>query len=697
MNCPNCNSEIPQGASFCIKCGCKAPVTTVKKKSKKGLIAGIIAGASVLMIALIVGAVFLVKMLINKMPIPTVNDVTTETDENNTTTEPTISTPDDDNITTVKHTIMVYMIGSDLETKSKLASIDIQEMLDAEYGDDVRVVLQTGGATKWWTNGIENGKVQRFEVKSGELIELENLGKKNMSKVDTLSDFITYASTAFEAEKYTLVLWNHGGGIPISFGRDENYTVDILSDSEVGEALEAAGVQFESIVMDACNMCTLEVAMAVKDYAKYMVAAESTTMGTGMYYLSWLDYMGENSSASGSEYCEYLVSEYMDSIEEYDYKASMSYVKLSKVEAVYDAYEDYLVSVLDDIKEGYYVDYVQARNNCGLYNGTDSVDIITLATVYSTDKSSALINAVVNAVGYTESDYLYGHGLAAYSPFAYAELYEEARASMVTLDYGDDILDFFDAYVSLYLAYNGEDYVDEYAGTWYDSEIVSYYVEDGTESAEYEIDTSIVGGNEVIVLDDSDWEIISSIEVMVMLVPDENGDDIIYVGTDEYYVYDDYGNLLLEVPDNWVRLNGCVAPYTCINSYSDSQTGEWMQEGFITARCDGEDIIIYIYYDNDNPTGVITGYSYYDLASGSETEYGGTVFQFEDYDEIELMYLVSDIEGNMEMMSIIDETFYAKDLELTYEKLNWDDQMVVCIYTIYDIYGNEYETDSIIF
>ena len=72
------------------------------------------------------------------------------------------------------------------------------------------------------------------------------------------------------------------------------------------------------------------VYLSVKDYAKYMVAAESTTMGTGMYYLSWLDFMGANSSASGSEYCEYLVAEYMDSLEGYDYKASMSYVKLSK-------------------------------------------------------------------------------------------------------------------------------------------------------------------------------------------------------------------------------------------------------------------------------------------------------------------------------------------------------------------------------
>ena len=689
MNCPNCNSEIPQGASFCIKCGCKAPVVPAKKKSKAGLIIGIVLGALVLFAAIIVGLVFLVKKMNDMLPV--------QANLDETTTQETTTEDVDDVVVQekTKHTIMIYMIGSDLETKSKLASIDIQEMLEADYGDDVRVVIQTGGTTKWWTDGIENGKVQRFEVKTGKLIELDNLGKLNMSKVDTLSDFITYASTAFEAEKYTLVLWNHGGGIPISFGMDENYTVDILSDAEVGEALEDAGVQFESIIMDACNMCTLEVAMAVKDYAKYMVAAESTTAGTGMYYLNWLDYRGEDASASGAEYCELLVSDYMDSIETTDYKASMSYVKLSKVEAVYDAYVDYLGSVLDDIEAGKYIDYVQARNDCGLYNGTDSVDIITLATVYSTDKSSALINSVVNAVGYTESDYIYGHGLAAYSPFAYAELYSEARESMVTLDYGEEILSFFDAYVSLYLAYNGADYVEEYAGTWYDEEIVEYYVEDGTESTEYDLETTIIDENEVVYLTDSDWRIISDIEVMVMLVSE---DEVLYVGTDYYYEYDDYYNLLLQVPDYWVRINGYVAPYTCINSYSDSETGQWMQEGVISAKCNGEDIIIYVYYDNENPAGVITGYSYYNLATGDESQYGGTIFQFDDYDKIELMYLVADIETEeMEMKSILDEKFYAKDLVLTFEKLDWSSQDVACVYTIYDIYGNEYETDTIFF
>lgn len=40
---------------------------------------------------------------------------------------------------------------------------------------------------------------------------------------------------------------------------------------------------------------------------------------------------------------------------------------------------DYMESVYEKIKVGDYVNYNVARNNCGLYEGTDSVDIITLA------------------------------------------------------------------------------------------------------------------------------------------------------------------------------------------------------------------------------------------------------------------------------------------------------------------------------
>ncbi len=57
-------------------------------------------------------------------------------------------------------TIMIYMIGSDLEADGLgYASADIEEMLEANIGENVNLILQTGGATSWKNTNIKGGHV----------------------------------------------------------------------------------------------------------------------------------------------------------------------------------------------------------------------------------------------------------------------------------------------------------------------------------------------------------------------------------------------------------------------------------------------------------------------------------------------------------------------------------------------------------
>ena len=595
-----------------------------------------------------------------------------------------------------EHTIMVYMIGSDLETEDKAASLDIQEMMNAKYGDDIKVVIQTGGAKKWWIEGIEDGKVQRFEVKTGEIIELANLGKVNMAKESTLADFIKFASEKYDADKYTLVLWDHGGGIPIGFGKDENFDNAGMTEAQIGMALKEADVEFETIVMDACYMCTLEVAMAVKDHAKYMVAAESYTAGSGMHYTSWFEYMEQNQEAIGAEYGELLVSNYMESVDDGNYIVSMSAINLSKIDKVYKAYVEYLESVLSKIEAGDYVNYFKARDNCGLYKDTDSVDMITLASKYKTDKSDALITAVVNAVEHTESDYIFGHGLAAYSPHEYINYYSDARESMEILKYDENALACYDAYASIYLAYLGNDYVAKYADDWYDETIVSQYVASGTQSGKYELATNIVDGYNVINGNNINWDAVSSIEAMMfMFLDDEN---LVMLGNDDYYEYDQYGNVLLDVPKKWIFINGYIAPYVCVSSYSDEASQKWMEIGTVFARCNGEEIVILIYFDNENPDGMIAGYMYMNFDTLSETSYGERIFSFKAGDDVEIIHPV--VNGRTEELfydNIIGQHFDGGSIAMKYLPIDLSAEKIACMYTLYDIYGNSYETEMFIF
>ena len=721
MKCIRCQSEIRQGDAFCIKCGEKVnweqmPVQQIpyqqnmypqqmntnynsypeKKKTKiKPVLIGLLS------FVMVVGLVFLMIGLFAGDKEKTVdkNDSSIASTTNMAVeTESVDDTEDKDKEETkkIEHTIMVYMVGSDLETVNKVASCDIQEMMNAKYGDDIKIVLQTGGAKKWWTKGIEGGKVQRFEVKTGEIIELDNLGKKNMTDYKTLSEFISFASKNYKAEKYTLVLWNHGGGIPVGFGKEENYNNQMMSDINIKQALKKSDVEFESIVMDACNMCTLEIAMAVKDYAKYMVAAESITAGVGMDYISWLNYMGKNSDASGSEYCELLVTKYMDSLEGTGEMVSMSAINLSKIEAVYEAYVEYGKSVLEKIKNGDYINYTQARQNCGLYKGTDSVDIVTLATKYKTDKSDELITAVINAVGHTESDFLYGHGLAVYSPHSNISKYSIARAGMEKLGYDKELLAYYDAYVSVGLAYLGEENVTNFGGDWYNEALAYQYVESGTQSGEYPLAIEVVDNNKVVNSNNVNWSTLSSIEVSMFKFVDDKS--LIMLGYDYHYERDQYGNILLNVPKNWVYINGCVSSYICVSKYENAETGEWMELGSVFARCNGKDIIIIISFDNDNPKGKIAGYMYFDFESLTETEYGERVFSFKEGDDVELIYpIINGETREATYVNYLGQHFDGGALKISYSPIDMSKEKVSCFYVVYDIYGNSYETEMILF
>ncbi len=67
-----------------------------------------------------------------------------------------------------KVTLMVYMVGSDLESDGGAASEDIAEMAAAN-ADNINITLQTGGAAEWENASISDGKTERHIIKNGEL------------------------------------------------------------------------------------------------------------------------------------------------------------------------------------------------------------------------------------------------------------------------------------------------------------------------------------------------------------------------------------------------------------------------------------------------------------------------------------------------------------------------------------------------
>lgn len=71
------------------------------------------------------------------------------------------------------YTLMIYMCGSDLETKSGAATKNIAEMLSAKISEKTKVIIQTGGAKKWRNYGISPQYSSRYEIRNGELVLIE--------------------------------------------------------------------------------------------------------------------------------------------------------------------------------------------------------------------------------------------------------------------------------------------------------------------------------------------------------------------------------------------------------------------------------------------------------------------------------------------------------------------------------------------
>lgn len=201
---------------------------------------------------------------------------------------------DDDPLSgSARTTLLVYMLGSNLESGDGAATGNLQEMMAAHGSALINVVLTTGGADKVDPNGfVKSWKtVKRHELKDGELKELADVGVQNMDLGQTLQAFLEWGVTAYPADRYMLMMWDHGAGW-LGFGSDENFprsgapsNPGCMSLPSLVGALKGAqastGVTFDYIGFDACLMATLEVAAAVRPYTRYLGASQELEAGSG--------------------------------------------------------------------------------------------------------------------------------------------------------------------------------------------------------------------------------------------------------------------------------------------------------------------------------------------------------------------------------------------------------------------------------
>ena len=214
-------------------------------------------------------------------------------------------------------TVLVYLNGSDLESEAGEASADISEMLKSGIGTNANVVIQTLGTRQWQDHGIASDHTQRHVVRHGklELVD-DSLGQLDTTSVDTLSDFIKWGVQNYPADRYMLVLWDHGAGPVYGFGYDEFQSdYSALTLDEIQTALKQnASTHFDIIGMDCCIMSSLETYSVLAPYCNYAILSEDFEPGIGWHYANWMSMLEKNPAIDSKQLGTTIVDDMINAV-----------------------------------------------------------------------------------------------------------------------------------------------------------------------------------------------------------------------------------------------------------------------------------------------------------------------------------------------------------------------------------------------
>ena len=285
-------------------------------------------------------------------------------------------------------TVLVYMCGSDLESKygygtgnleeiatimkplkfaqgfesrdelaeldemrtklSKITqSIDGLSEISVNRRDKVHVLIETGGAKTWHAEKlglkIRTDALQYWHFHAGEEDREANFKLEaerplsSMAASETLADFIQWGVKSYPAKKYALVLWSHGGGSATGIFIDELFGGEYMTLDKLNEALSVGGAYFEAVIFDACMMANLETASAIREHAKWMIASEELVAGKGTAFGEWLQQLYHVPEADGRLLgrwvCDMSMIKYSDNNEKQAQELlTWSVINLSQVE-----------------------------------------------------------------------------------------------------------------------------------------------------------------------------------------------------------------------------------------------------------------------------------------------------------------------------------------------------------------------------
>lgn len=321
-------------------------------------------------------------------------------------------------------TVLVYMVGSDLESKQGRATDDVKEMLKAKTANGCTVLLQTGGTENYKNSWFQNGRAERFLI-SDIPKKLQDVSTDATDK-QTLSDFIKWGTEYAPAQRYVLVMWDHGFGINGGFGSDELNRGKTMSVSDLCGAIGESNTHFDIIAFDACLMGGIETAYGLKNYADYLIASQETTPSCGFYYTPWLEALTSSPDIDTKKLGRIIMDSFTSRGRiEANMATTMSMIRLDKVDVFVKELTDYFLSIRKGGKSisSYAAPLGQMGADSGIYDEYDLKQVIEKCKGVNKSRVLAYINALSEvriAGGMNE----YG-GISVYVPFKTKKITQE--------------------------------------------------------------------------------------------------------------------------------------------------------------------------------------------------------------------------------------------------------------------------------
>lgn len=321
-------------------------------------------------------------------------------------------------LATAKWSFLTYIQADN--NLAPFATYNFKDMQKVGSTDDVNILVQ-------WDK-VDTKATHRYKILQNNFVVNASINQEmGINPATEIVSSMQWVKNTYPAEKYGLVLWNHGNGVLDRSGkinrlirswlmapglREEyftnrgilyDYSQDTFLDNQglssaCNKIKKTIGQKIDFLGMDACLMAMIEVAYQVKNSVKYLVGSQQTEPGYGWAYAELLSSLISIPTMNGAELGETTVQSYSNFYStgsNADPTHTQSTIDVSKINAAKTTLELLLASIrqMESLDKTSTKNAIKkARNNTLEFYIPDYIDLIDFYNKLSTEFSTLVDN-----------------------------------------------------------------------------------------------------------------------------------------------------------------------------------------------------------------------------------------------------------------------------------------------------------------